>query len=485
MKRPRRAHASGLAVRIYVVMILAIAVVVAVLIFKTPQTPPLPAHDPPPPNRLAQALYEYRDDVEALRVELARIKADYNLDATLYGAGGHLIASANNPPPPPATADELQRVARDGPGVRGPLRRPPGSGPRAGPGDRMRWFGMGAPTAGRGQLIIPLSADGDHAILQFQRRRSPPIDFRIDIIIVLVALALASLVLARMLARPLQHIATAARAFGAGDLTARSRLSRRDELGELSRTFDEMAERITQLMRGQRELLASVSHELRTPLSRIRVALELAAEGDPRSAHQSLSDITEDLAELEDLVNDVLAMARLEGQVVGTKGIPRVRTEQVDARQVAGKAATRFAGTHAGREVDLQLGGSDEPPIVVEADPSLLRRVIENLLDNAHKYSPADVPIRLSVSVEHDSAVFTVIDRGQGIAPGDLPDVFAPFFRADRSRTRGTGGVGLGLALSRRIVEAHGGHIAIESELDEGSTVTFTVPLAGTSEIAQ
>jgi signal transduction histidine kinase len=283
----------------------------------------------------------------------------------------------------------------------------------------------------------------------------------------------------------LQHIATAARAFGAGDLTARSRLSRRDELGELSRTFDEMAERITQLMRGQRELLASVSHELRTPLSRIRVALDLAAEGDPQSAHQSLSDITEDLAELEDLVDDVLAMARLEGQVVGTKGMPRLRTEQVDARQVAGKAAARFTGTHAGRAVDVQIGGPDGPPIVIEADPSLLRRVIENLLDNAHKYSDAAVSIRLAVSVADDSAVFTVSDRGQGIAPGDLPDVFEPFFRADRSRTRGTGGVGLGLALSKRIVEAHGGHIEIESELDAGTTVTFTVPLAGASAIAQ
>jgi two-component system OmpR family sensor kinase len=351
--------------------------------------------------------------------------------------------------------------------------------------DRYRRFMGGGPPGARGQVVIPLSAEGDHAIVQFTRRGTPRPDFRIDIVIVLAALAIASLVLARMIGRPLQRITAAARAFGAGDLTARSRLSRRDEVGELSRTFDEMAERITQLLRGQRELLASVSHELRTPLSRIRVALDLAAEGDPQSAHQSLRDITEDLGELEELVNDVLAMARLEGPADHPKGIPNLRTEEVSARQVAEKAAARFLGSHSGRTVELELGAKGDPPLVVEADPGLLRRVVENLLDNAHKYSAAGVPIRVSVGSDGQNAVFTVSDRGQGISADDLPYVFEPFFRADRSRTRGTGGVGLGLALSRRIVEAHGGHIDIESQPDEGTTVTFTVPLAAAGETAR
>jgi two-component system OmpR family sensor kinase len=238
-----------------------------------------------------------------------------------------------------------------------------------------------------------------------------------------------------------------------------------------------MAERITQLVRGQRELLASVSHELRTPLSRVRVALDLAAEGDPSSAHQSLRDITEDLEELEELVDDVLAMARLETNWVGVRAIPRVRTVEVSARSVVEKAVSRFSGSHLGRPLELDLCDSDEARI--EADPNLLRRVIENLLENAHKYSPTGSPIRLSLAAQDGQAVVTVADRGQGIDPQDLPFVFEPFFRADRSRTRQTGGVGLGLALSERIVEAHGGRIEIQSELGKGTRVTFTIPLAG------
>jgi two-component system OmpR family sensor kinase len=468
---------SRLALRIYVVMILAITVVVGALIFNKPRPAPLPAREPPPLDIVVTTLDRLRDDPPALRTELARVKSEYNLDVTLYGAGGKLIGSSLPDPPPPATPAELQRLIDEGPRLRPPRRS--GPPPLLGPVDRYRRL-AGGPSGPR-RIVIPVSLDGDHAIVQLFRRPPPRADVRVDLIIVLASLALASLVLARMIARPLQKIAAAARAFGAGDLTARSRLTRRDELGELSRTFDEMAERITQLLRGQRELLASVSHELRTPLSRIRVALDLAAEGDPQSAHQSLRDITEDLEELEELVNDVLAMARLDttpGSPGASTGIPRLRTTTVDARAVVDKAAARFAGTHAGRQLDWQPAGAGDPPLTIEGDPSLLRRVIENLLENAHKYSPAGAPIRLSLTSDGGRAIFTVTDQGQGISADDLPYVFEPFFRADRSRTRGTGGVGLGLPLARRIVEAHGGTIEIESKVDHGTTVTFTVPRA-------
>jgi two-component system, OmpR family, sensor kinase len=464
----RRSQASRLVLRIYLVMIVAIAVVVAVLIIRTPEPPTTGGLSF---ETVVQAVAQYRDDPEALGAELARVKRDNHLEVTLYGPGGRLIGSSAQNPPHPASDEELQRIAAEGPRARfrGPSRGP---APRFGPVERLARPG-GGPPGGRPRMVIPLSPAGDHAIVEFERRGPP--DLRLDILVVLFTLGIASLVLARMIARPVRHIAAAARAFGAGDLVARSRLRRRDELGELSRTFDEMADRITQLLRGQRELLASISHELRTPLSRIRVALDLAAEGDD----QSLRDITEDLGELEELVNDVLAMARLEAQVALPQGIPRLRTQEVDARAVAEKAVARFAGSHADRTLDVRLGAAGEPPIPIEADSSLLRRVIGNLLENAHKYSPPEAPIRLTLASDDGNAVFTVVDRGQGIGSEDLPHVFEPFFRADRSRTRETGGVGLGLALSRRVVEAHGGRIEIESEIDEGTAVTFTIPLAG------
>lgn len=488
--RPSMSKAPRLVLRIYVVMLLSITVVVTAIIFGKPR-PQFPFGPGPALETVVKTVAQSRSDPQALRAELERIKREHQLDITMYAAEGQLLGSSAAEPPPPASAEELQRAPLMRPRPYGAPRagypayqRPgsePGQGPRPGPffdlGLR-RGPPPGGPLLRAARVIIPLSAAGDHAIVHFERRGPPRQDFRFDILITLVTLGVASLVLARMIARPLRHIADAAHAFGAGDLSARSRVARRDELGELSATFNQMAERIMQLVRSQRELLASVSHELRTPLSRVRVALDLAAEGDASSAHQSLRDITEDLEELEELVDDVLAMARLESSWVGVRAIPRVRTVEVSARSVVDKAVSRFSASHVGRPLELDLPAGDDAGITIEADPNLLRRVIENLLENAHKYSAAGSPIRLSLVAQDGQAVVTVADRGQGIGHEDLPFVFEPFFRADRSRTRQTGGVGLGLALSQRIVEAHGGRIEIQSELGEGTRVTFSVPLA-------
>ncbi|RYE83499.1 MAG: ATP-binding protein, partial [Myxococcales bacterium] len=118
----------------------------------------------------------------------------------------------------------------------------------------------------------------------------------------------------------------------------------------------------------------------------------------------------------------------------------------------------------------------------LEADPMLLRRVLDNLLDNAHKYTPEpDRPVRLEARRDPGGVAFLVHDRGAGIAASDLPHLFTPFFRGDRSRNRGTGGVGLGLALARRIVEAHGGRIELKSTPGQGTVATVIVPAAAPS----
>jgi two-component system, OmpR family, sensor kinase len=115
-------------------------------------------------------------------------------------------------------------------------------------------------------------------------------------------------------------------------------------------------------------------------------------------------------------------------------------------------------------------------PASLTADRSLLRRAIDNLLDNAQKYSDPDAPVRLCTRVENGAAVIEVEDSGAGISEQDLPNLFRPFFRGDRSRTRATGGVGLGLALARRIVEAHGGRLEIASRVGEGTTARIALP---------
>jgi signal transduction histidine kinase len=286
---------------------------------------------------------------------------------------------------------------------------------------------------------------------------------------VLLALAIASVPLAHGITAPIERLTAAVRRLGEGDLSARAGLCGRGEVGDLGRAFDEMAGRLERLVRAERELLANVSHELRTPLARIRVALELAAEGDRERAQRYLREIGADLTELERMVADVLQAARLD-QAAGD--LP-LRREPVELSALLGEAASRFRELHPARTLELEVApGAGR----LEADPALLRRALGNLLDNAAKYSGEATAVRLSARADAGGVALEVRDHGIGIDAADLPRLFTPFFRTDRSRTRGTGGVGLGLALVKRIVEAHGGTVEVESVPEQGTTIRLTLP---------
>jgi len=202
------------------------------------------------------------------------------------------------------------------------------------------------------------------------------------------------------------------------------------------------------------------------------VALELAAEGDQARARRYLSEIGTDLTELERMVEDVLTAARLDQG----NGELRLRLEPVDVAALLAEAASRFRELRPARILQVRSEGI---PGSIAADPSLLRRAIDNLLDNAAKYSGEASPVELSAQGRGDQLAIEVRDHGIGIDGADLPRLFTPFFRTDRSRARGTGGVGLGLALARRIVEAHGGSIEVESVPDLGTTFRLRLPAPG------
>jgi two-component system, OmpR family, sensor kinase len=291
------------------------------------------------------------------------------------------------------------------------------------------------------------------------------------LLLVVLVLAIASAPLARAMSRPLEQLSRAAERLGQGDLGARANLAAGDEVGDLGRAFDQMAERLGRLLEGQRELLANVSHELRTPMARIRVALDLAAEAEPEGARRHLADIERDLGELETLVADLLTTSRLDGG-----GALVLRREPVDLALVVGKAVERFRRRHPDRVIRAALEAV--PSLAAEA--GLLARVFDNLLSNAAKYSDASAPIAVRLQARDGAVAVTVEDRGIGIAPEDQARVFTPFFRTDRSRARDTGGVGLGLALSKQIVDAHGGRITLSSRLGEGTIVE--VVLAASNE---
>lgn len=294
--------------------------------------------------------------------------------------------------------------------------------------------------------------------------------------IMLAMLILLVLVIARHLGGPLQKIERAARRFGDGDLSARAKVRRSDELGEVARAFDDMADRVTALMTAQRELMANVSHELHTPLARIQVTLDLLIDGVEDEPAVLLPNVSRELAELQRLIDDVMTISRLDLARARADGVhPPARKEALSIVPVLDEAVQRFRAGHPDRRVDVEVA-SGIPAVAI--DPVLIRRVLENLLENAHKYSETVQPIRVTAASSAAAVEIEVVDLGIGIEPSDLARVFTPFFRTDRSRSRATGGFGLGLAFARRVVEAHGGVIEIASVPNTGTTVTFCIPIS-------
>jgi two-component system OmpR family sensor kinase len=411
-----------------------------------------------PPGRLGMGGWEVfaaqhvafdRKNPEALRETMEWLRVELGIHLTLFSPEGTVLASNHAAVPGALPAGQAGRLP-----VRSFL-----------PGPRPDTLAVGIHESG--QLVAYVITD------RFQFRR--PLSRQVILAVVMLLLVLAgSLLFARSLARPLRRLAQVARSFGEGQLGARVRLHRKDELGAVAKAFDDMADRITALLHSQRELLANVSHELRTPLARIRVALDLAADGDADAARDALAFIAEDFGDLDRLVEDVLAAAKLDLGTSVPGGLP-LRRDRVALTELAAAAATRFQVVYPAEDrLQLRCDSGVQP---VEGDAALLRRVVDNLIDNARKYSEPDSPISLWVRADSLGASLSVSDRGMGIDPADLPHIFTPFFRADRSRTRTTGGVGLGLTLVRRIVEAHGGRVEVRSEVGVGTEVCVRLPL--------
>ena len=396
-----------------------------------------------------------RRNPAALQETMEWLRIELGISVTMFSPDGAVLASNHASVPAPLPARQAHTLP-----VRGFL-----------PGPREDTLAVGIHEAG--ELVAYVITD------RFQFRR--PLSRQVILgVAVLSIVLLGSLLFARSLAEPLRHLARVARAFGSGQLGARARLTRRDELGAVAYAFDDMADRITTLLHSQRELLANVSHELRTPLARIRVALDLAADGDAEASRDALANISTDWGDLDRLVEDVLAAARLDLGSTEPGGFP-LRRDPVNLAEVAEASRARALVVYPNEQLELEVA-PDLPSI--EGDAGLLRRVIDNLVDNARKYSEAQRPVTLRLNREDDGVSLTVIDRGMGIHPADLPHIFTPFFRADRSRTRKTGGVGLGLTLVRRIVTAHGGEVDVQSQMGQGTEVHVTLPAVAKGDLS-
>ena len=255
--------------------------------------------------------------------------------------------------------------------------------------------------------------------------------------------------------------------FGRGDLAARVGSSRRDEIGELSRAFDEMAGRIETLLAAERRLLQDVSHELRSPLARLEVAVELA--GTSEDPGPSLGRIRRDIARLSVLVNELLQLTRAEGDRSALVLEP-IRLDHL-LRSLVDDCALEAEAKGCRLELDVKEGCS------VPGEWELLHRAIENVVRNAIRHAPEGTAVSVGLELRGDVAVVVVRDRGPGVPEEHLAAIFEPFFRVEGHRSRASGGVGLGLAIARRSVELHQGRIAAQ-RAEPGLQVTIELPQA-------
>jgi signal transduction histidine kinase len=289
-----------------------------------------------------------------------------------------------------------------------------------------------------------------------------------------IALGLARW-LARGMTQPLRDMAQAARRMETGDYDQRVHTSSRDEVGQLAAAFNRMSEELASLERMRRELVANVSHELKTPISALRAHLENLLDGVEAPDPDTLQVMLAQSERLTRLVDQLLDLSRLES------GELPLRRVGVGLRGLVSDVLSEVEVVRNGRDVRVQdRVPEDLPPVF--GDPERLHQVLFNLLDNAVRFTPPGGEVVVSALRVDGRCEVSVADTGPGIAPEHLPRLFERFYRVDPARSRDDGGTGIGLAIARSVVEAHGGRIRAESELGRGSVFTFDLPVAPSAE---
>jgi len=303
-------------------------------------------------------------------------------------------------------------------------------------------------------------------IVSISNEAEPGWNFPIRQLWVLGAVVLLCYLLARYLTAPLRDLQVALERFGKDDFSARTRSTRRDELGRLARTFDQMAEHIQNLVAAERRLLLDISHELRSPLARLGVAIELARSGENRDA--ALDRIQKESDRLNALVGELLQATRAEVDPNALRAQP-VRLDDLLAAIVGDCSIEASA---RGSCLKVEAPG----PVTVSGDPELLRRAAENVIRNAIRYAPPQTAVEVSLVRNGAKARIQVRDYGPGVPEEALARIFDPFYRVQGDRNRDTGGAGLGLAIARRAVELHKGKL-LARNAHPGLLVEIDLPL--------
>ncbi len=272
--------------------------------------------------------------------------------------------------------------------------------------------------------------------------------------------------LAIQFASPLNQLAETVRRFGVGDLSARVYSRRHDGIGDVGRAFDQMADRMENLLIAERRLLQDISHELRSPLARLSFAAELARTSPDRDA--AAMRVNKEIDHLTDLVQSLLHVTREEGDLSARK------MEPVALDTLVNELLEDCEIEAAARDCRLVSTGSNHVELL--ADPVLLRRAMENVLRNAIWHAPPGSNVEVALDATEGNALVTIRDYGPGVPAEALTQIFKPFFRVDSSRNAGSGGVGLGLAITQRAINLHHGQVWAENA-EPGLRVSVEIPL--------
>jgi signal transduction histidine kinase len=313
------------------------------------------------------------------------------------------------------------------------------------------------------------TADGSFTLLSASEPQPAgetinPLPYFAGILLVVVGF---SWILTVRLVRPLLKLREAVVAFGNGDLASRVNASWQDEMGDLGRSFDQMADRIQTLLTAERRLLQDVSHELRSPLARLGFAVELARTAPNREA--GYDRIKREAQRLNVLVGELLQVTRAEGDP-GSRNLEPIDVGEL-VRSVAEDCSIEAEVRHC------RILQRNDETIVVTGDRELLHRAVENIVRNAIRHSPEGNSIEVICRKENAQVLVGIRDYGSGVPEEYLTDIFRPFFRVDDDRNRTSGGVGLGLSIAQRAVSVHHGEIRAKN-MQPGLLVEISLPVA-------
>jgi signal transduction histidine kinase len=279
------------------------------------------------------------------------------------------------------------------------------------------------------------------------------------ILVVVFSLIFSSL---RRLLHPVKILINGTNAVAAGNLDVTVPVHGSDEFSVLSDSFNKMVAAIRTMLSQKKQLLYDVSHELRSPLTRIKIALEMIPQSD------SKTDIKHDVREMEIMIDELLETARLEQSSAAL-----VVHQRIDIVALLRELTEQYKDVGNSVEIECTL-----QELILDGNQELLRKAFRNIIENAIKYSASsNFPVQIAISQADKFAQIAVIDQGCGIDEKSIGQVFEPFYRADFSRTRDTGGYGLGLYICKRIIDSHKGRISVESIAGKGTTVLVTIPV--------